>query len=213
VSIARSRPRARPTRRSTRRRLARIAGRPSHRLARLAPHRGARRSGAIARPAVTRPEVVHPGIALPRERLRPGLRLAASVWWRGAELDHRLADGEDPAASHALALRAHRITAARRRARLANGPHGALRRARAGRGGFTAAVRPHSPDVLDAGSLIATIEGRLRDPEPVAARGVAIVRSLLIDGNSPLYRPGEPGVLGSRLRAAAAALGAAAGND
>ncbi len=161
-----------------------------------------------------RPPVVHPGIALsPGRPGRPGLGLALTVWWRGAELDRRLADGEDPWASEALALRAHRITAARHRARLASGLAGALRSARTGRAGFTAAVRPDSPDVLASGSLIATIERRLRDPEPVAPRGVAIVRTLLIDGNSPLYRPGEPGVLGSRLRAAAAALGAPAGND
>ena len=75
-----------------------------------------------------------------------------------------------------------------------------------GRHGFTAAVAPHSPDVLEAGAVIATIERRLRAPEPVAPRGVAMVRLLLIDGNGPLYRPGDPGALGSRMRAAAAAL-------
>jgi hypothetical protein len=209
VSIARSRPRVRPTRRSTRRRLARIAGRPSHPLARLAPHRAARRSAAIAPPIA-----VHPGIASPTERRpRPGLRLALSVWWRAAELDRRLADGEDPWGDDALALRAQRITTPRHRARLASGLDGALRSAGAARPGFTAAIRPHSPDVLEAGALIAMIERRLRDGEPAAPRGVAIVGWLLIDGNSPLYRPGEPGVLGSRLRAAAAALGASAGND
>jgi hypothetical protein len=34
----------------------------------------------------------------------------------------------------------------------------------------------------------------------------AMLLMLLTDGTSPLYRPDEPGALGSRLRAAAAAL-------
>jgi hypothetical protein len=143
---------------------------------------------------------------------RPGLRLALSVWWRGAELDRRLAAGEDPWASDALTLRANRITAPRHRTRVANGLAGALSSARGSRTGFTAAVRPHAPDVLEAGVLIATIERRLRDPGPVAPRGVAIVRSLLVDGNSSLYQPDGAGTLGSRLRAAAAALGACPGD-
>jgi hypothetical protein len=198
----------RVARRSTRRRLARIAGRPAHPLARFAPHRGAGRGGAF-----THWTVVDPGIARPQARRatrRPGLRLALIVWWHGAELDSRLAAGEDPWASDALALRAHRITGKRHRTRVANGLAGALRSAREGRAGFTAAVRPHHPDVLDTRAVIETIERRLRDPEPVEPRGVAIVRSLLVDGNSPLYRPDQPGALGSRLRAAAAALGAPA---
>lgn len=162
---------------------------------------------------MARPAAVHPGIAWPdSRRRRPGLRLALSVWWRGADLDRRLAEGEDPWASDALTLRANRITGARHRTRAANGLAGALRSAREGGAGFTAAVRPNSPDLLEAGRLVATIERRLRDPGPVAPRGVAIVRSLLIDGNSPLYRPDEPGALGSRLRAAAAALGAGPGD-
>ncbi len=33
-----------------------------------------------------------------------------------------------------------------------------------------------------------------------------MIRLLLTDGNGVLYQPGEPGALGSRLRAAAVAL-------
>jgi hypothetical protein len=135
---------------------------------------------------------------------------ALAARWHAAELDRRLAAGDDPWATDALALRAHRITAPRHRVRLADGLAGALHSARGDHAGFTAAVRSRSPDVLEAAALIARIERRLREPEPVAPRGVAIVRSLLVDGNSPLYLPGEPGALGSRLRAAAAALGAPA---
>lgn len=163
---------------------------------------------SVASPGINRPsDRPRSRIAGHGDRRRPGrLRLGVTVWWRGAELDRRLAAGEDPWGSDALALRARRITTARSRAHVANGLAGVLRSARAGRHGFSAAVAPHSPDVLEAGVVIAAIERRLRAPEPVAACGVAMVRLLLIDGNGPLYRPGDPGALGSRMRAAAAAL-------
>jgi hypothetical protein len=146
-------------------------------------------------------------------RPRPRLRLTLTVWWRGADLDRRLAAGEDRWASDELSLRARRLTTARSRARVANGLAGVLRSAGTGSPRFTAAIRPRSEDVLEAGAAIASIERRLRAPGPVAARGVALIRLLLVDGNGPLYQPGEPEALGSRLRAAAAALRAPDGRD
>ena len=81
-----------------------------------------------------------------------------------------------------------------------------LRSATDGAPGFTAAVRPHRREVLAARTVIETLERRLRAPEPVSARGMAMLGGLLTEGTSPLYRPDEPGALGSQLRAAAAAL-------
>lgn len=141
----------------------------------------------------------------PRRR-RPRLFLALTVWRRGTELDRRLAAGEDPWASDALVLRARALTGRRSRRRVAEGMAGVLRSARNGHPVFTAAVRPRCPEVLEAADLIGSIERRLRGPGPVAARGVALIRLLLIDGNGPLYRPSDPGALGSQLRSAAAAL-------
>jgi hypothetical protein len=155
-----------------------------------------------------------PSIRTARTHRRSGrLRLALAVWLRGAELDHRLAAGEDPWASDELALRARRLTTARSRTRVASGLAGVLRSAGNGSPGFTAAVRPRSEDVREVGALIASIERRLRAPGPVAAQGVAIVRLLLIDGNGPLYRPSDPGALGGCLRAAAAGLRAPVAGD
>jgi hypothetical protein len=54
--------------------------------------------------------------------------------------------------------------------------------------------------------MIASIERRLRAPEPVAAQGVAQIRLLLIDGNGPLYQPSDLGTLIDCLQDAAAAL-------
>lgn len=90
---------------------------------------------------------------------------------------------------------------------------GVLRSAQNGRASFTAAVRPRYPEVLEAAEVIGSIERRLRAPGPVAARGVALIRLLLIDGNGSLYRPSDPGTLASQLRSAAAALRPAGAGD
>jgi hypothetical protein len=126
--------------------------------------------------------------------------------WHGAALDQRLADGESPTAGGALAARARRITSSRSRTQLAAGLAGVLRSTRARGPAWTAAARPNLPDVVEARAVIAALDRRLRSAEPVSAQGVAMVRALLVDGNGLLYRPGEPGALGSRLRAAAAAM-------
>ncbi len=67
--------------------------------------------------------------------------------------------------------------------------------------------------MIAARTVITTLDRRLRAVEPVSAQGVALIESLLTDGTSALYRPSEPGALGSRLRAAAAALEPLAGHD
>jgi hypothetical protein len=133
------------------------------------------------------------------------LRLALIVGWRSAELDRRLAAGMSPWRSDELALRARRITRRRSRARLASGLSRAVRAADEVTG-FSAAVRPHPGEVLEAHAVLSAIAQRLGAPEPVAARGVAMVQLLLTDADSPLYRPAVQGALGRRLRAVAAAM-------
>jgi hypothetical protein len=73
---------------------------------------------------------------------------------------------------------------------------------------FTAAVRPRAREVIDASAVLASLDQCLRGSEPVAPAGVALLQLLLTDCTSPLYQPAEAGELGSRLRAAAAALNA-----
>ncbi|HET7048531.1 MAG TPA: hypothetical protein VFI54_09720 [Solirubrobacteraceae bacterium] len=89
---------------------------------------------------------------------------------------------------------------------MAGGLERVLRGARDNAPAFCAAVPPDRREVLAAGTVIDALERRLRGPEPVAARGMAMLRWVLTDAASPLYLPDEPGALGSRLRAAAAAL-------
>ena len=146
----------------------------------------------------------------------PSLRLRISwwhrvscaliVWWRASWLDRELAAGTSPRASAVLGLRAQRITRPRSRRRVADGLARAARDAQSATPGFSAAVRPHRGEVVAARIVLSQLERRLRDPQPVSARGVALLRTLLSDGTSPLYRPDERDALGSRLRAAAAAL-------
>jgi hypothetical protein len=81
-----------------------------------------------------------------------------------------------------------------------------LRCASDSRAGLAAAAPLDRGAVLAARPVIEALERRLRGPEPVAARGVAMVRELLTEPTSPLYRSNDPGSLGIRLRAAAAAL-------
>ncbi len=71
---------------------------------------------------------------------------------------------------------------------------------------FTAAVAPDRREVLAARPVIDALVRRLQGTEAVTARGMAMLSQLLTEPTSPLYRPDEPGALGSRLRAAAAAL-------
>lgn len=139
-------------------------------------------------------------------RLGRRIRLILITVWRGAQLDRQLAAGAYPLPDTPLALHVRRITSRRGRAHVADGLARALRDAVAIAPAFSAAARPDCHEVFAARTVLAALERRLRGPEPVAGRGVALLRELLTDGSGPLYRPAEPGVLGSKLRAAAAAL-------
>ena len=151
--------------------------------------------------------ISYPPLSLPRgEGWRSRIRLALIASWRAAELDRQLAAGAGPDASALLAIRGERLTSRRYRARVAAGLARAVRDAEATTHGFSAAVRTDRREVIAARTVLATLDRRLRAAEPVSAQGIALLESLLTDGASPLYRPAEPGALGSQLRAAAAAL-------
>jgi hypothetical protein len=135
-----------------------------------------------------------------------GLRLHLTAAWHSVTLDRRLAEGVDPQTSAVLALRARKLTGPRGRKRVADGLAGAVRRAADTRPGITAAVRPDARSLLEARTVLAALERRLRGFEAVTAQGVAMLGVLLTDAASPLYRSSGPGELASRLRAAAAAL-------
>jgi hypothetical protein len=134
------------------------------------------------------------------------LRVVLIARWRAASLDRELAAGVKPTGADALALRAGRITRRRSRASIAHGLARVLGSASDTRAHFTAAVPVDRREVLAARPVIEALGRRLHGAEPVTAHGMAILSEVLTEPASPLYRPVEPGALGSRLRAAAAAL-------
>ena len=102
------------------------------------------------------------------------------VRWQAASLDRDLAAGVSLRSSEAHALRAVKITGRRRRANLADGLARVLRSVSDSRPRLTAAVPPDQRAVLAARPVIEALERRLLSPEPVAARGVAILMVIAV---------------------------------
>lgn len=98
-------------------------------------------------------------------------------------LDRALASGVNPAAGVLLAARAARLTSPRCRSELAD----ALERITSDRRHGRFAVLPDRRAVDLNRARITALAQRLRDPAPVYARGVAMLRLLLRDGGGPVY--------------------------
>jgi hypothetical protein len=122
-------------------------------------------------------------------------------------LDRALANGADPSGDRALALRAEQLVSERCRRGLARSLDDVL----------DAAEEPPSdvPDlqlrvargeVLEARPEVLALARRLRYATPVTARGVAMVRQLLVNPNSALYVPRGAGSVRESARAATEAL-------
>src|SRR5262245_8113061 len=122
---------------------------------------------------------------------RPGPRrhplLALSVLLRRRSLDADLAAGIDPDSSPALALRAAQLTAASERRSLARSLEGLLSSAARPHGAITSAIPVRRDAVLDAKPEILGLAGELAADAPVNPRGVAMVRCMLTNGDSPFY--------------------------
>jgi hypothetical protein len=121
------------------------------------------------------------------------LRLQVAI--RRAALTRQLAEGENPAATAQLRLRADQLTTARSRAALAHSLRRVIREAQS-----PSLHRPFSivsrRAVLGSVEQIDLLVKRIHSPEPVTPRGMALVAELLTDGgSSPLYGSADPGVL------------------
>jgi hypothetical protein len=125
-----------------------------------------------------------------------GVYVARPVRWRdrvaarlrAARLDAALAAGADPDRDPALALRAQELTSPRRRRQLA----GAIERVAAvAVGARSAGVGEVAPEARARVAALApelrALAARVRGPGPVAVRGVAEVRMLLMDGAGALH--------------------------
>jgi hypothetical protein len=132
-----------------------------------------------------------------REGTRPSsLRLRMTVAARRNALTQELADGANPASSPERALRASQLTSERRRRQMIRTLNRTL--AEAHRPSVTRALAAlvNRRAVLDAEDAIQAMIERLRSPEPVTVKGMALAERIITDGvSSPLYGRAEPGTL------------------
>lgn len=105
---------------------------------------------------------------------------------RGRHLDHELAQGIDPRANPALALRARLLLCPASRTRIADSLDDVLRSA-AEPARLSARVPLRRRAILEARPELESLSAELRVDDECGARGVALARLLLIDGASPLY--------------------------
>jgi hypothetical protein len=121
---------------------------------------------------------------------------------RAGWLDRQLADGVAPWHSPVHAARALQLTSRRHRRAMARSLERLVEAADQPHLRFlTAAVPPCRAQVHDALPSILDVAGRLRDGEPVDARGIATLRELLSDGLGPCYANTHPGALAVALEA------------
>jgi hypothetical protein len=150
-------------------------------------------------------------------RLRPWHLILARAM--AARLDRELANGASPEASVSLAARAMLLTSPGYRRGLAASlrrmvaasvdPQGRPRPLPAARS-VGAARQPYvvlrQNEIARSAPELAELAGCLADPEPVPARGVALVNQLLSDGGGPLYRAGSRDDLSTVIERASQAL-------
>jgi hypothetical protein len=125
----------------------------------------------------------------------PQVRLGAP------RLDARLADGEDPLSSPALALRGARLASRRVRRQLARGIEHALRW-RERDGALSASVPVDVEAVEIARPALQQLAAALRSRERVAVQGLALTRLLVTEPGSPLFASSYPEELYERAREA-----------
>jgi hypothetical protein len=123
---------------------------------------------------------------------------AVTAPFRSASLDRRLAAGAPPDGFPALARRALRLESGPFRRRLADQLEALLTR-RSSTGAWTAAVPPLWGEVHANRALVRELARRLREADHVDARGVALVRELLVDGAGPVFVFHGPGAMADAL--------------
>jgi hypothetical protein len=137
----------------------------------------------------------------------PSLVVRVRARVRRKVLDWQLAHGADPAENAELRLRAAQLRSHAVRSRLANALEEALGDARRAEPVTIKSRASHRAKVRATADDLLALVLRLRDPEPVELRGMAMVAQLLSDAESPLRRDGEQD-LQDAIRAARFALDA-----
>jgi hypothetical protein len=129
-------------------------------------------------------------------KLQPSLALRLRVRWNAAQLDAALADGADPHASEALALRAHQLADPRHRTRIAKSIRNLLDVAGRGAAAYLSVTRaPLSPDrVENSRARLTELAERLEAVDAPPTQGLAMANLLVEDGTGTMYahEPSDP---------------------
>ena len=139
---------------------------------------------------------------------RPSLRLRLRTWWKGMDLDAKLAEGVDPARSPELTLRAQQLASPRMHAELAFRVSRAVELADCGfePSTITTRIPIRRTRVRTCRQWLLQIVQRLRDDRPLTVRGLAMTALLLEDRCGPLYADGPAGEFEGTVRATLVAL-------
>ena len=146
----------------------------------------------------------HPALGplLSRRRPTPSTLLTAlRARLRAPRLDRQLSCGTLSWRSPVHAARSLQLTSDRRRLRLAVSLERLIELTEQPPAFRGSVVPPCREQARDAKPQIAAIAGRLRSRAPIDARGVAYLRELLCNGDSPVYTRSLAGALAAELHA------------
>ena len=124
-------------------------------------------------------------------------------------LDEELARGMGASLSEAHAARAEQLAGERARRRVARALDRLVDRAQNPRPAYLSPLLPRCPEqVRDAMPLILSIRARLLAGQPLAAQGIARLKTLLRDRSGACYTAGGEGALTVALQEVSELLGA-----
>lgn len=125
---------------------------------------------------------------------------------RASSLDRRLANGSPPESSRLLAARAQVLVSAGTRRALAQSWDNILAHAQRAPAVRCPSVRLNRRGVIACERTIREMQNALLTPQPIPARGAAMMSRLLGNGMGPLYARRSPEDLASALRETMAQL-------
>ena len=115
-------------------------------------------------------------------------------------LDRELAAGVEARISEAHTARVEQLTAGRTRRAVAHSLDRLIEQAEAPAARFRITATPGREQVWRAKAMIRATAARLRSAEPLDARGLARLRTLLADTSGPCYMPSPADALTVALR-------------
>jgi hypothetical protein len=124
----------------------------------------------------------------------------------GRSIDRELATGVVARITRAHAARVEQLTAPRTRAALASSLERLLECGEGPVSRFGIAAVPRREQVREATGVIRATANRLRSAEPLDARGIARLKTLLSDRTGPCYVPSHPDALKVAMRDIAKSL-------